>query len=142
LYRWRFDQWPDYVAEPLGRIDPRGRSVFSNNMSLTSGNSLLVVAGTVESRLGNEHGIWLRDLANGKKVQVAKLNEAMSRSMGIASQDRLLYWTNANTVDADDWIWIGVHTMPPDATSVARLVGVRISKKGDASAAHYEGDCN
>ena len=68
-------------------------------------------------------------------MQVAELNEAMSRSMGIRSQHHLLYWTNANTVDADDWIWIGVHTMPPDATSVARLVGVRISKR-DASAAH------
>lgn len=138
LYRWRFDQWPDYVAEPLGRIDPRGRAVFSNNMSLTCDNSLLVVAGTVESARGNEHGIWLREIATGKNMQVAKLNEAMSRSMGIRSQHRLLYWTNANTVDANDWIWIGVHTMPPDATSVARLVGVHISKKRDASAANYE----
>ena len=138
LYRWQFDQWPDYVAERLGPIDPRRQSIFSNNMSLTSDNSLLVVAGTVEERRGNEHGIWLRELASGNTMKVAELNEAVSRSMGIRSQQHLLYWSNANTVDADDWIWIGVHTMPPDATSVARLVGVRISKKRDASAARHE----
>jgi hypothetical protein len=34
-YIWRFDEWPKYEAEHLGRIDPLGSEVFSNNLSLS-----------------------------------------------------------------------------------------------------------
>jgi hypothetical protein len=133
LYRWHFDQWPDYRAEALGRIDPRGRAVFSNDLSLVGGGRLLVVAGTVESRFprlrGNEHGVWVYDLDAGRSWQVARLEDALSRSMGISSERHCLYWTNAGTVDADGWIWIGVSTMPSDDEAIARLVGIRVSAK-------------
>lgn len=146
IYRWRFDEWPDYHAEHLGRIDPDGRAIFSNNLSQSLGGELLVVAGTVQSPSwlprdndphaspswlprDHDHGVWVFELETGRRRQVARLNDPISRSLGINSEKSLIYWTNANTVDSDGWIWIGINTMPSGEQSVARLIGIRVSEQ-------------
>ena len=132
LYRWSFDEWPTFEAEHLGRIDPRGRAVFSNNLSQANNGELLVVAGTVEPRTWlsreHEHGVWAYAPATGRRWQLALLNEVLSRSLGLASEKYRIYWTNANTVDADGWIWIGISTMPFDESARARLIGIRVTQ--------------
>jgi len=131
LYRWRFDEWPEFRAEHLGRLDPDGRAVDSNNLSLSQDGRLLVMAGTVEPGRWwfgkHEHGVWVYELATGRREQVARINDLLSRSLGVDSGRKLIYWTNANTVDRAGWIWVGIHTMPSDEGSVARLVGIRVS---------------
>jgi len=133
LYRWRFDEWPKYEAEHLGQIDPRGREVFSNNLSLSTDRKILVLAGTIESPYnpfrGNLHGVWVYELETGRRWQIAELNEVISRSLGINSEQHLIYWTNANTLDRDGWIWIGIHTMPSGSNAVARLIGIKVSRQ-------------
>jgi hypothetical protein len=114
-------------------MDPGGRAVSSNDLSLMPDQQLLVMAGTIESKhnwfLGNLHGVWVYEMATGRKYQVAELNEALSESLGLDSGKRVIYWTNANTVDQGSWIYIGIHTQPSDATAIARLLALRISRK-------------
>lgn len=132
LYRWRFDEWPDFTAEELGRIDPDGREVYSNNLSETPDGRYLVVAGSVAPGRWlpgrHEHGIWIFEPKTGARRQVAELNAVLSRSLGLDSDRKLIYWTNVNTVDNDGWIWIGIHTQPSDENSIARLIGIRLSE--------------
>jgi hypothetical protein len=132
LYRWRFDDWPRFKAEHLGRIDPGGRAVYSNNLSLPGDGRFLVVAGTVAPGRWmpgkHEHGVWVFELHSGRRQQVARLNDVISRSLGMDSDRTLIYWTNSNTVDEDGWVWIGIHTMPSDDQAQARLIGIRVSE--------------
>lgn len=132
LYRWRFDEWPDFRAEELGRIDPEDRKVFSNNLSLSGDGRFLVLAGSIAPGRWlpgrHEHGVWIFEPGTGRRRQVADLNELMSRSLGRDSGRTLIYWTNSNTVDEAGWIWIGIHTMPADENSVARLIGIRVTE--------------
>ena len=88
----------------------------------------LIVAGTVEAKSGfrcsQEHGTWSRELESGNTSQIAQLNDDLSRSMGDEPSSCLLCWCRSITVDGDGWIRIGAHSMLPDETSIARLLGV------------------
>ena len=91
-----------------------------------------MLAGTVKSSYnpfrGNLHGVWVYELETGRRWQIATLNDVISRSLGINSEQRVIYWTNANTLDREGWIWIGISTMPFDAHATARLIGIRVSQ--------------
>jgi hypothetical protein len=135
IYRWRLSDWPDYRTEHLGRIDPKGRAIFSNDLSLTPDLEKLVLAGTIVSRnnwfLGSIHGVWVYDIHSGEKIFAARLNDALTKSFGIKASTFDIYWTNANTVDDEGWIYVGIHLLPSDASSAARLLAIRIHAKGD-----------
>lgn len=130
IYRWKLSDWPDYAVEELGRIDPEGRAVSSNDLSLRPGKEELVVAGTIVSPqfgfLGCTHGVWIYDAAAGKKYFAGRLDEAMSESFGVDTRRLELYWTNANTVDDEGWMYVGIHTLPSDDRTRARLLALKI----------------
>lgn len=130
VYRWRLSDWPDYTTEKLGRIDPGDRAVDSNDLSLKPGTGELVLAGTVvRGAIGfreSIHGVWIYRPGNGRKYFAARLNEALTESYGVDTGKLNLYWTNANTVDEDGWIYIGIHTLPSDQHARARLLALKI----------------
>jgi hypothetical protein len=132
LFSWRFSEWPDFRARNHGRIDPRGRAVYSNNLSVTPDGTRLVVAGTIDSkdnwRLGNVHGVWIYEIATGRRWLAAKLNDALTRSFGTNSRGLKIYWTNADTRDGNGWIYVGIHIIS-DVDSEARLLALRILPK-------------
>ena len=134
IFTWQFAEWPDFRAQSLGRIDPWGRAVFSNDLSYLADANSLLLAGTIESpdnrNLGNTHGLWLYEIATGKRYLVAQLDEAITKSFGIDAGRLLIYWNNANTVGDAGWVYMGIKTMPTDATSRARLLAIRIQPKG------------
>lgn len=131
LFSWRFAEWPNFKARSHGRIDPKGRSVYSNNLSLTPDRKLLVLAGTIQSKhnwyLGNLHGVWIYDIASGRKYLAAKLNDALTDSFGMTARKLDIYWTNADTRDKDGWIYVGIH-ITSDTNSHARLLALRIHR--------------
>ncbi len=130
LYRWRLSDWPDYETESLGRIDPGNRAVFSNDMSFAPDNKKLVVAGSIASRdnwfQGSLHGVWIYEIETGRKILAANLNDVLSESFGVNANKLDLYWTNADTVDGNGWIYLGIHILPSDRNSRARLLAMRI----------------
>lgn len=130
LYRWRLSDWPDYRTESLGRIDPGDRAVFSNDLSFTPDKKKLVLAGSIMSRdnwfLGSLHGVWIYEIETGRKILAANLNDVLSESFGVDASKLDMYWTNADTVDENGWIYIGIHILPSDLNSRARLLGIRI----------------
>jgi hypothetical protein len=131
LFSWHFADWPNFHATNHGRIDPRGRAVYSNNLSLTPDNKRLVLAGTIESKdwhLGEVHGVWIYEIGSGRKYFAAKLNDALTESFGTNARRFRIYWTNADTRDKDGWIYIGIH-IDSHENSQARLLALRIHSK-------------
>jgi hypothetical protein len=132
LFSWRFDDWPNYRALRLGRIDPEGRAVYSNNLSVTPDKMRLVLAGTIESKgdedPGNVHGVWIYEIESGRRYLAADLGAAITESFGVSARDLRIYWTNADTRDDDGWIYVGIHIVS-DANSQARLLALRIRAK-------------
>lgn len=130
LFRWRLSDWPRYRARSLGRIDPAGRPVYSNNLALTGGGRMLILAGSTRygsnRDCGRMHGLWALELASGRKHLLAELNGLLDRSLARDAAKYLLFWTNANTVDTDGKIYIGLHTKWPEDNPTARLLVVRI----------------
>jgi hypothetical protein len=135
LNRWRLSDWPDYRTEELGRIDPAGRPVSSNNLSLTSDQRLLVLAGTVTSRdrwyRGAVHGIWIYDTATGDKTFAADLNAVLTESFAVDAERFNIYWTGVNAVDATGWIYVGIHSLPSDANARVRLLAIKVRHKAE-----------
>jgi hypothetical protein len=129
LFSWRFSDWPSFRVTQHGRIDPRGRPVDSNNMSVTPDTALLVVAGTIESKhnwhLGHVHGVWIYEIKSGRRYLAAKLNDALTESFGTRAGRLRIYWTNAGTRDSDGWIYMGIHTLA-GAKSEGRLLALRV----------------
>ena len=129
---WKFADWPNFRATNHGHIDPRGRFVDSNNLSLTPDMRRLIVAGTIEPRdnwyLGRIHGVWIYELQSGRKYFAAKLNDALTTSFGTNAGKLRIYWTNADTRDKNGWIYVGIHILS-DANSQARLLALRIHPK-------------
>ena len=129
---WRFADWPNFKARNHGRIDPRGRAVDSNNLSLTPDKTRLVLAGTIESKdnwyVGRIHGVWIYEIQSGRRYFAARLNDALTKSFGTPSGKLRIYWTNADTRDKDGWIYVGIHIIS-DADSQARLLALRIHPK-------------
>jgi hypothetical protein len=130
LYRWRLSDWPDFETEYLGRIDPKGRAVFSNDLSFTRDKKKLVLAGSISSRdnwfRGSLHGVWIYEIETGRKILAANLNDVLSESFGVDVSKLDMYWTNADTVDENGWIYVGMHILPSDLKSRARLLAIRI----------------
>jgi hypothetical protein len=137
LFKWRLSDWPDYQYEELGRMDPQGRDVYSNDLSLTPDGKLLVLAGTIVGDEGfwgktNLHGVWVYEIESGKKYLAADIGEVLSESFGRNMKSRKIYWTNANTVDEKGWIYIGIHdsyNLSSDQKPKARLLALRIQQK-------------
>jgi hypothetical protein len=132
LFSWHFTDWPNFKATNHGRIDPRGRAIDSNNLSLTPDKTRLVLAGTIESKdnwyLGRIHGVWIYEIDSGRRYFAAKLNDALTYSFGTNAGKLRIYWTNADTRDKDGWIYVGIHIVS-DANSQARLLALRIHSK-------------
>ena len=132
LYSWNFADWPNFRVTNHGRIDPRGRPVDSNNLSVTPDRTRLVLAGTIESKdnwyLGRIHGVWIYEISSGRRYLAAKLNDALTSSFGTNSGQLPIYWTNADTRDEDGWIYLGIHIIS-DTHSEARLLALRIHSK-------------
>ena len=132
LFSWHFADWPNFQATGHGRIDPRGRAVYSNNLSVTPDRKRLVLAGTIESKdnwyLGKLHGVWIYDIASARKHFAAKLNDALTDSFGMPAGKLQIYWTNADTRGRDGWIYVGLHTIS-DTNSQARLLALRVHPK-------------
>lgn len=132
LFSWRFDEWPNFHATNHGRIDPRGRAIDSNNLSVTPDSKLLVLAGTIEPKdnwyLGRIHGVWIYEIDSGRRYFAAKLNDALTESFGRRAGNLKIYWTNADTRDKDGWIYVGIHILS-DANSQARLLALRVHSK-------------
>ena len=132
LFSWHFSDWPNFRATNHGRIDPRGRAVYSNNLGMTPDKTRLVLAGTIESKdnwyLGKIHGVWIYEIDSGRRYFAAKLNDALTNSFGRQSGKLKLYWTNADTRDKNGWIYVGIHIFD-DANSQARLLALRVRSK-------------
>lgn len=132
LFRWQFAEWPNFRATNHGRIDPRGRAIYSNNLSVTPDKTRLVLAGTIESKdnwyLGKIHGVWIYEIQSERRYFAAKLNDALTNSFGTQAGKLRIYWTNADTRDKDGWIYIGIHIVSK-ADSQARLLALRIRSK-------------
>jgi hypothetical protein len=132
VYSWPFADWPNFRATDHGRIDPKGRAVDSNNLSLTPDQTRLVLAGTIESKhnwyLGHIHGVWVYEFESKRRYFAAKLNDALSDSFGTNARKLKIYWTNADTRDRDGWIYIGIHTIS-GTNSQARLLALRVHQK-------------
>jgi hypothetical protein len=132
VFSWQFADWPNFEATNHGRIDPRGRAINSNNLSVTPDKTRLVLAGTIESKdnwyLGNIHGVWIYEIESGRRYFAAKLNDALTDSFGMYARKLRIYWTNADTRDRDGWIYVGIHIVS-DANSQARLLALRIHPK-------------
>jgi hypothetical protein len=129
VFSWRFADWPRFQAVDHGRIDPDGRPVYSNNLSVTPDKAHLVVAGTIDSKdnwyLGHVHGVWIYEIASGRRYLAARLDDAVTASFGANARRLKLYWTNADTRDAAGWIYIGVQS-DADQNSEARLLALRV----------------
>ena len=99
---------------------------------MTPDKKLLVLAGTVEPKdnryLGRIHGVWIYEIASGRKYFAAKLNDALTESFGMNAGKFKIYWTNADTRDKDGWIYIGIHIVS-DENSQARLLALRVRSK-------------
>ncbi len=135
IFRWRLSDWPAYQYDKLGLIDPAGHPVYSNNLSLTLSKKQVVLAGTILTSKwlfwkSNLHGVWTYEIESGKKYRVANLGKILSESLGIDVRKRKIYWTNANTVDKNGWIYIGLHTLPFESVSMTRLMAIRVKQKG------------
>ncbi len=132
LLSWHFAEWPNFHATNHGRIDPRGRAIDSNNLSLTPDKTRLVLAGSIESKdnwhLGRIHGVWIYEIKSGRRYFAAKLNDALTSSFGTRAGKLRLYWTNADTRDNDGWIYVGIH-ITSATNSQARLLALRIHSK-------------
>ena len=132
LFSWHFADWPNFEVTNHGRIDPRGRAIDSNNLSVTADKTSLVVAGTIESKdnwhLGRLHGVWIYEIESARKYFAAKLNDALTNSFGTRAGKLRIYWTNADTRDKDGWIYIGIHVVS-DTNSQARLLALRVHSK-------------
>jgi hypothetical protein len=132
VFSWRFADWPNFNATNHGRIDPRGRAVDSNNLSVTPDKKRLVLAGTIEPKdnwyMGRIHGVWIYEIESGRRYFAAKLNDALTDSFGTRSGKLRIYWTNADTRDKDGWIYVGLHIVS-DENSQARLLALRIHPK-------------
>jgi hypothetical protein len=132
VFSWQFADWPNFEATNHGRIDPRGRAINSNNLSVTPDKTRLVLAGTIESKdnwyLGNIHGVWIYEIESRRRYFAAKLNDALTDSFGMYARKLRIYWTNADTRDRDGWIYVGIHIVS-DANSQARLLALRIHPK-------------
>ena len=132
LFSWRFAEWPNFHATNHGRIDPRGRSIDSNNLSVSPDGKRLVLAGTIESKdnwhMGRIHGVWIYEMESGRRYFAAKLNDVLSDSFGTNAGKLGIYWTNADTRDKDGWIYVGIHTFA-DKNPQARLLALRIHSK-------------
>jgi hypothetical protein len=129
VYSWRFADWANFQAVSHGRIDPQGRPVASNNLSVTPDKTRLVLAGTIESKdnghRGNIHGVWIYEIGSGRKYFAAQLNDALTDSFGVDTSKLNMYWTNADTRDGNGWIYVGVH-IDSDANSQARLLALKV----------------
>jgi hypothetical protein len=131
LFSWHFADWPNFHATNHGRIDPQGRAVYSNNLSVTPDNKRLVIAGTVETKdnlQGQVHGVWIYEIDSGQRYFAAKLNDVLTDSFGRNARKFKIYWTNADTRDKDGWIYIGIH-IDSHENSQARLLALRIHPK-------------
>jgi hypothetical protein len=132
IYSWPFADWPNFRAKHHGRIDPRGRPVDSNSLSLTPDQSRLVLAGSINSKhnwhLGQVHGVWIYEIDSGRRYFSAKLNDALSESFGRNARKLKIYWTNADTRDDNGWIYVGIHIIS-DTDSQARLLALRVHPK-------------
>ena len=133
IFMWRFDEWPNFTAREIGRIDPQGRDVFSNNLSYLPAANSLLLAGTIDAGgswfRGNIHALWLYEIATGRRCLVARLDETIAESFGTDPRHLLIYWNNANTVGDDGWVYIGIQPLEGDASSEARLVAVRVQRR-------------
>lgn len=132
LFNWHFADWPNFRTTNHGRIDPRGRAIYSNNLSVTPDKKRLVLAGTIESKdnwhLGSIHGVWIYEIDSGRRYFAAKLNDALTNSFGMNTGKLRIYWTNADTRDNNGWIYIGIH-IDSEVNSQARLLALRIHSK-------------
>jgi len=132
LFSWKFSEWPSFQATDHGRIDPWGRAINANNLSLTPDKRRLVVAGTIESKdnwyLGNIHGVWVYEIESGQRYFAAKLNDALTDSFGMNARRQGIYWTNADTRDGAGWIYVGIH-IESDMNPQARLLALRVHPK-------------
>jgi hypothetical protein len=132
LVSWQFADWPDFRAVHHGRIDPEGRAIDSNNLSVARDGTLLVLAGTIEAeesgRRENTHGVWVYEIGSGRRYFAANLADALTDSFGRSAGELRIYWTNADTRDRDGWIYVGIHTFS-GANPQARLLALRIHPK-------------
>lgn len=132
LFSWPFDDWPNFRAVRLGRIDPEGRAIYSNNLSVTPDEARLVLAGTIESERNgdpeNIHGVWIYEIESGRRYFTANLSDALTDSFGVPAGALRIYWTNADTRDGDGWIYVGIHIIS-DENPQARLLALRVHPK-------------
>jgi hypothetical protein len=129
LYSWQFADWPNFHTTNHGRIDPSGRRIYANDLSVTADKKRLVLAGSIEPKdnwhLGSIHGVWVYEIDSGRRYFAAKLNDALTTSFGADASKLRLYWTNADTGDKHGWIYVGIHIVS-DADSQARLLALRV----------------
>ena len=139
LYRWQFSEWPTFHATDLGRIDPKGRPVDGNSLSLTPDSTRLVLLGSITSKhpwyRGHIHGVWIYDIESGRRDFAAQLNDALTESFGVTSGRLELYWTSADTRDGNGWIYLGIHVVS-DTDSEARLVALRVHEKRELATSY------
>jgi hypothetical protein len=132
LFSWRFADWPRFKTRNHGRIDPKGRAVDSNNLTVMPDKAHLVLAGTIASKenwyLGNVHGVWIYEIQSGRRWLAANLTDALTDSFGTNAGRLRIYWTNADTRGRDGRIYMGIHIDSAER-SEARLLTLKIHPK-------------
>jgi len=111
LYSFSIEDWPTLKIKKLGNIDPQNRALYSANLSVTPDNKLLTVIGNWGEKNGPKgQGVFVYEIETGKKILVAEITDYLTQAMGTDMTQQKAYITNANTVDKDGWIYLGIHT--------------------------------
>jgi pectate lyase len=138
LWQFKPGDWPDIEFKPMKLIDPKDRLVYTRHLALTPDGKRLVIAGKClvgKFKPGRFDGIWVIDLASGKRHLVANITGLLKKSFKDEQVELFANeYAGSNVVGKDGWIYLGVRKMPEsflrhgrDTMVDLRLMAVRVS---------------